>query len=111
MRVIRPTKRCRFIARACIGLAVHRFEGTSSSKKVTQDHEIVRKIGKRVDDQYEVSAIFTMRLEKVCVYVEPDTSHRDHGRVYRCPIEPVALCGIRCHDVRRQSFELNKGGT
>ena len=26
-------------------LAVNRFKGTSSSKKVTQDHEIVRKIG------------------------------------------------------------------
>ena len=47
--------------------AVNRFEGTSSSKKVPQDHKIVRKmIRKRTDDQYEVSAIFTMRLENLC---------------------------------------------
>jgi hypothetical protein len=58
---------CRFIARECIDVpAVNRFEGTSSSKKVTQDHKIVRKIRKRTDDQYEVSAIFTMRLENLC---------------------------------------------
>ncbi len=31
-----------------------------------QDHEIVRKIGKRADYQNEVSAIFTMRLENLC---------------------------------------------
>ena len=46
--------------------AVNRFKGTSSSKKVAQDHEIARKIGKRADYQNEVSAIFTMRLEKLC---------------------------------------------
>ena len=46
--------------------AVNRFDGTSSSKKVTQDHEIVRKIGKRANDQNEVSAIFTMKLENLC---------------------------------------------
>ena len=44
----------------------NRFKGTSSSKIVTQDHEIVRKIGKRADYQNEVSAIFTVRLENVC---------------------------------------------
>ena len=43
---------------------VNRFKGTSSSKKGTQDHEIVRKIGKRADYQIEVSAIFTMRLDQ-----------------------------------------------
>ena len=46
--------------------AVNRFKGTSSSEKVTQDYEIVRKIGKRVDYQNEVSAIVTMRLENLC---------------------------------------------
>ena len=35
--------------------AVNRFLGTSSSKKVTQDHEIVRNIGKRADYQNEVT--------------------------------------------------------
>ncbi len=43
--------------------AVNRFE--SSPKKVTQDNKIVRKIGKRADDQHLVSAIFIMRLENV----------------------------------------------
>ena len=56
---------CQRVLRADVP-AVNRFEGTSSSKKVTQDHEIVRKIGKRADDQYEVSAIITMRLENLC---------------------------------------------
>ena len=46
--------------------AVNRFKGPSSSKKVTQDHEVVRKIGKRADDQNEVSAIFTTRHESLC---------------------------------------------
>ena len=56
---------CQCVLRADVP-AVNRFKGTSSSKKVTQDHEIVRKIGKRADDQNEVSAIFTMRLENLC---------------------------------------------
>ncbi len=38
----------------------------ADAKKVTQDHEIVKKIGKRADYQNEVSAIFTMRLENLC---------------------------------------------
>ena len=42
------------------------FYSLSESKKVTQGHEIVRKIGKRADFQNEVSAIFTMRLESLC---------------------------------------------
>ena len=37
-----------------------------SSDKVTQDHVVVRKIGKRADNQYKISAIFTMRLENLC---------------------------------------------
>ena len=56
---------CQGVLRADVP-AGNRFEGTSSSKKVTQGHEIVRKIGKRADDQNEVSAIFTMRLENLC---------------------------------------------
>ena len=60
---------CQCVIRADVP-AVNRFKGTSSSKKVTQDHEIVRKIGKRADYQNEVSAIFTMRLENLCD-VEP----------------------------------------
>ncbi len=55
---------CQRVLRADVP-AVNRFKGTSSSKKVTQDHEIVRKIGKRADNQHETSAIFTMRLENL----------------------------------------------
>ena len=47
--------------------AMNRYEGTNSSKKVTQDHEIVRKIRKGADDQHEVSSIFTMRLGFYCL--------------------------------------------
>ena len=38
--------------------AVDRFQGTSSSEKVTQDHEVFRKMGKRANNQYKISAIF-----------------------------------------------------
>jgi hypothetical protein len=43
--------------------AINCFKGSGFSEKVTQDHEIVRKIGKRTDNQYEVSAICNMGLE------------------------------------------------
>ena len=56
---------CQCVLRADVP-AFNRFKGTSSSKKVAQDHEIVRKIGKRADYQNEVSAIFTVRLENLC---------------------------------------------
>ena len=36
------------------------------TRSCTQGHEIVRKFGERADDQNEISAIFTMRLENVC---------------------------------------------
>ena len=48
---------CQRVLRADVP-AVNRIKGTSSSKKVTQDHEIVRNVGKRADDQYEVSDFF-----------------------------------------------------
>ncbi len=37
-----------------------------SEKRIQVIHKIVRKIRKRADNQYEVSAIFTMRLENFC---------------------------------------------
>ena len=37
---------CQCVLRADVP-AAHRFQGTSSSEEVTQDHEVVRKIGKR----------------------------------------------------------------
>ena len=46
--------------------AVNRFKGTSSSKKVTQGHGIVRQIDERADYQYEVSEILPIRLESLC---------------------------------------------
>ena len=92
--------------------AVNRFESTSSSKakKVPQDHKIARKIRKRADDQYKVSAIFTMGLENLCEY---------RARVLQIEIMSAFLgvslnllrSGIRCHGKGRQSFELNKGFT
>ncbi len=39
--------------------AVNRIEGTNSTKKVTQNHDIIRKMCKRTYDQCEVSAILT----------------------------------------------------
>ena len=51
--------------------AVNRFEGTSSSKKrVSQDHRIVRKVRKRTDDQYEVLPSLPWDL-RTCVNVDP----------------------------------------
>ena len=47
---------CQRVLRADVP-AVNRWEGTSSSKEVTQDHKIIRNIGKRADYQNEVSAI------------------------------------------------------
>ena len=41
---------CQRVLRADVP-TVNRFKGASSPKKVTQDHEIVRKIGKRADYQ------------------------------------------------------------
>ena len=67
--------------------AVNRFKGPSSSEKGTQDHEVVIKIGKRADNQYEVSAIFTMRLENLC----ERGAWIDYRRVFRCQFEPVGL--------------------
>ncbi len=56
---------CQRVIRADVP-TVNRFDGTGSSKKVTQDHKIVRKFDKRADDQHEVSTIFTMRLDNLC---------------------------------------------
>jgi len=90
--------------------AMNRFEGTSSSKKVTQDHEIIGKVCKRADDQHEVSAIFAMRLEDLC---------ERGARILQIEIMGAFLdvrlnllrSDIRCHGEGRQSFELNKGFT
>ena len=48
---------CQCVLRADVP-ADNRLKGTSSSKKVAQDHEVVRKIGKRANYQNEVSADF-----------------------------------------------------
>ena len=56
---------CQRVLRANVP-AVNRFQGTRSSEKVAQDHEIVRKIDKRANNQYKISAIFAMRLENLC---------------------------------------------
>ena len=78
--------------------------------KVTQDHEIVRKIGKRADDQYEVSAIFIMRLENFCERGAWILQIEIMGAFFGVSLN-LLRSGIRCHGKRRQSFELNKGFT
>ena len=84
--------------------AVNRFQGTSSSEKVAQDHEVVRKIGKRANNQYKISAIFTMRLENLCergawvLQIEIMGSFFGVGLI-------LLRSGIRCYGKRRQSFE------
>ena len=91
--------------------AVNRFEGTSSSKKrVSQDHRIVRKVRKRTDDQYEVSAIFTMRLENLCECRSRIFQIEIMGAFFGVSLN-LLRSGIRCHGERRQSFEFNKGST
>jgi hypothetical protein len=90
--------------------AVNRFEGTSSSKKVPQDHKIVRKIHKRTDDQYEVSAIFTMRLENLCKCGSRIFQIEILGAFFGVSLT-LLRSGIRCHGERCQSFELNQGVT
>ena len=80
--------------------AVNRFEGTSSSKKVTQDLKIVRKIRKRADEQDEVSAIFTMRLDNLCERGARILQIEIKWARFWCQIEPVAL--PRRYDIRRR---------
>ncbi len=76
---------CQRVLRADVP-AVNSFKGTSSSKKVTLDHKIVRKFRKRADDQNEVSAIFTMRLENLC----------EHGTCWVLQIDIMgAFFGVR----------------
>ena len=91
--------------------AVNRFEGTSSSKKVPQDHKIVRKVRKRTDDpQYEWSAIFTMRLENLCECGSWIFQIEIMGAFFGVSLT-LLRSGIRCHGERCQSFELNQGVT
>ena len=97
---------CQRVLRADVP-AVNRFKGTSSSKKVTQDHEIVRKIGKRADYQNEVSAIFTMRLENLCERGAWILQIEIMGAFIGVSLN-LLRSGIRCYGKRRQSFELNK---
>ncbi len=78
--------------------AVNRFEGTSSSKKrVSQDHRIVRKVRKRTDNQYEVSAIFTMRLENLCECRSRIFQIEIMGAFFGVSLN-LLRSGIRCHD-------------
>ena len=100
---------CQRVLRADVP-AVNRFKGTSSSKKVTQDHEIVRKIGKWADYQNEVSAIFTVRLENLCERGAWILQIEITGAFFGVSLN-LLRSGIRCHGKRRQSFELNKGFT
>jgi hypothetical protein len=88
--------------------AVNGFKGASSSKKVTQDREIVRKICKRANNQYKVSAIFTMRLKDLCERGAWILQIEIMGTFYDLSLN-LLRSGIRCHGKRRQSFELNKG--
>ena len=46
-------------------------EGAHTSEKVAQNHEVVRKICEWTDNQDQISAVLTMGLESLCVYVEP----------------------------------------
>ncbi len=59
---------CQCVLRADVP-AVNRFDHELVQES-TQDQKIVRKIRKRADDQYKVSAIFTMGLERTCANVE-----------------------------------------
>ena len=70
---------------------VNRVKGTSSSKKATQDHEVVRKIGKRANKKYTISAIFTMRLENLCERGAWIPQIEIMCAFFRCQLEPVAL--------------------
>ena len=88
--------------------AVNRFRGTGSSEKVTQDHEIVRKLAKRAAYQYEISAIFTMRLENLCERGAWILKIEIMGAFFGVSLN-LLRSGIRCYAKRRQSFELNNG--
>ena len=79
-------------------------------RKVTQDHEMVRKIGKRADYQNEVSAIFTMRLDSLCERGAFILQIEIMGAFVSVSLN-LLRSGIRCHGKRHQSFELNKGFT
>ena len=103
MRYQNMPAHCQCVLRADVP-ADNRFQGTSSSKKVTQDHEVVRKIGKIANYQNEVSAIFTVRLEKLC---ERGAWILQMGAFFGVSLN-LLRSGIRCHGKRRQSFELNK---
>ena len=80
--------------------AVNRFEGTISSKKVTQGNRIVRKIRKRADNhQHELSAIFTMGLENLCESGARILQIEIMGAFFGVSLNLF----IRCHGEGRQS--------
>ena len=95
---------CQCVLRADVP-AVNRFMGTSSSKKVTQDHEIVRKIGKRADDQNEVSTIFTMRLENVCERRAWVLQIEIMGAFFGVRLN-LLRSGIRCHPIMARDAKV-----
>ena len=74
-------------------------------KKVTQDHEIVREIGKRANYQNEVSAIFTMRLKNLCEFGAWILQIEIMGAFFDVRLN-LLRSGIRCHPIMARDAKV-----
>ena len=85
-------------------------EGAYTSKKVAQNHKVVRKVCERAIKQDQISAVLAMRIEFLCKRRARILRIKAMNSFFTVGLK-LLRSGVRSHGKSSQRFHLHKGFT